>query len=160
MAHDLIPCETRADDTAPSAMAGAVVIVCTTCRARTVDEDGSTRYGERVGAAVNERLCAALRDQGLAPSVAVTGAACMAGCGRPCAIAIQAPGKAGYLFGSIETDEEISAIATFAGQYLELADGWCSSLQRPEALKGKTLARLPAPVVAFPLSMANAEIVE
>jgi predicted metal-binding protein len=41
-----------------------------------------------------------------------------------------------------------------------LADGWCSSLQRPEALKGKTLARLPAPVVAFPLSMANAEIVE
>jgi predicted metal-binding protein len=133
-------------------VAGVIVTVCNTCRARDVQEDGSIAYGERLGATITSGLVAALRARGLAGEVALAEVGCMAGCGRPCAVAVQAPGKAGYLFGDIATETEIDAIATFAGQHLALEDGWCSSLQRPAALKNKTLARLPAPLSLPPLA--------
>jgi predicted metal-binding protein len=135
-----------------SGSARAIVTVCKTCRARHVDEDGNTQYGDRVGEDVSRRLADELRMRSLDELVALAEISCMSGCGRPCSVAVQAPGKAGYLFGDIETDEDIAAIAAFAGQHIDLEDGWCSSLQRPDALKRKTLARLPAPLPVPPLA--------
>lgn len=111
------------------------ITVCTTCR------DPQTR--EQPGLHLIETLSAALAGDGAAP-FEVAGAACMAGCSHPCTVAYQAEGKASYLFGDIEPARDAATLLAFARQYAELDDGWCSSLQRPEGLKGKTLARMPA----------------
>ena len=160
MGSDLTSSIIGHDDPARSGTASAIVTVCKTCRARHVDEDGATHYGERVGEDVSRRLAEALRALDLDGRVALADVGCMAGCGRPCSVAVQAVGKAGYLFGDIVTDEEVAAIAAFAGQHIDLEDGWCSSLQRPEALKRKTLARLPAPLPLPPLAGALREAAE
>lgn len=68
---------------------------------------------------------------------------CMAGCGRPLTVAFSAPGKASYLFGDIEPDRDTFHLLDFASFYRSLPDGWCNERQRPRALAGKTLARIP-----------------
>lgn len=69
--------------------------------------------------------------------------ACMAGCERPMTVGLQAPGKAQYLFGDIQTDKDLTALAEFARQYRDTPDGWTSASDRPPALLTKTLSRLP-----------------
>ena len=68
---------------------------------------------------------------------------CMAGCDMPRTVGFQAIGKAQYLFGPIETDEDIAALVEFAAQYCASADGWSTATERPRALYNKTLSRLP-----------------
>ena len=67
----------------------------------------------------------------------------MAGCSRPLTVGFQAPGKAAYLFGSIDARADAGDLVRFAKLYASLADGWCNSGQRPAGLVGKTLARIP-----------------
>lgn len=69
---------------------------------------------------------------------------CMAGCERPATVGFQAADKASYLFGNIESQADFNALAEFAHQYQQSADGWTSASERPFALYRKTLARLPA----------------
>ncbi len=68
----------------------------------------------------------------------------MAGCARPCTVAFQASGKATYLFGDIDPADDVGPLVTFAQLYETSADGWTRSGERPPALAGKTLARVPA----------------
>jgi predicted metal-binding protein len=69
---------------------------------------------------------------------------CMAGCERPATVGFQAAGKATYLFGDIESPDDIRALAQFAQQYLTSDTGWTCAGDRPAALYDKTLARIPA----------------
>ena len=69
---------------------------------------------------------------------------CMAGCDNPATVGFQATGKATYVFGDIEGDKDIAALATFAHQYQQSETGWTSATERPVALSTKTLARIPA----------------
>lgn len=69
---------------------------------------------------------------------------CMAGCDRPRTVGFQATGKAQYLFGDIQTKADVEALAQFALQYQNTADGWTNATDRPPALLTKTLSRLPA----------------
>ena len=68
---------------------------------------------------------------------------CMAGCAHPTTVGFQAPGKAQYLFGDIETQTDIQALAEFAQQFQNSTDGWTSATDRPRALYRKTLSRMP-----------------
>lgn len=67
----------------------------------------------------------------------------MAGCARPTTVGFQAVGKAQYLFGGIQTSRDVEALAEFAHQYQNSADGWTNATDRPRALISKTLSRLP-----------------
>ncbi|MFA3916295.1 DUF1636 family protein [Ruegeria hyattellae] len=58
-------------------------------------------------------------------------------------VGFQAVGKAQYLFGDIESAEDIEALAEFAQQYHDSSDGWTRATDRPETLFTKTLSRLP-----------------
>lgn len=113
------------------------IIVCSLCR--------ESATGLRSG----EDLCADLRSRLSAPGnpaldYAIETVDCMAGCARPLTVAVQANGKASYLFGSIDRGTDAGALVEFARLYISLADGWCNSGQRPPRLAGKTLARIPA----------------
>jgi predicted metal-binding protein len=69
---------------------------------------------------------------------------CLAGCESSPTVGFQAHEKATYLFGKIQTPEDIQGIADFAHQYCASENGWTNSTQRPRALRDKTLARIPA----------------
>ena len=69
--------------------------------------------------------------------------ACMAGCERAMTVGFQAPGKAQYLFGDIQSPADLSALAEFAHQFRDSEDGWTSASTRPLALYTKTLSRMP-----------------
>ncbi|WP_170329752.1 DUF1636 family protein [Ruegeria arenilitoris] len=68
---------------------------------------------------------------------------CMAGCDRPITVGFQAVGKAQYLFGDIQTSQDVDALADFARQFHASGDGWTNATDRPRALFNKTLARMP-----------------
>ncbi len=118
------------------------ITVCTDCRITGTP----CRPGLELLARLNDSL-AALK-QPLDQDFSVAGTACMAGCTRPCTIAFQASGKATYLFGDITPDQDIDDLIAFAGIYAGLADGMTREAQRPRGLNGKTIARLPAAVLA------------
>ena len=81
------------------------IAVCLSCRPK----GGAVRPGpDLVG-----RLRAALAEDDDLAAFDVSGAACMAGCTRPCTVAYHAPGKASYLIGGL-TSEETGALVEFA----------------------------------------------
>lgn len=121
------------------------ITICTSCKDKTT--------GHRPGAELISTLRAALAEQGDVDAYSVTGAACMAGCDRPCTVAFHGQGKASYLFGDIareDADRDIADLVEFARSYALLADGWCSSVDRPGRLRKSTLARIPATLFVAP----------
>lgn len=122
------------------------ITICVSCRHKTDDADGGCRPGRRL----IERLRAAIDLAGdtIGADFEITGTACMAGCERPCTVAYFGSRKATYLFGDIDADANIDDLVAFARQYASLDDGWCASTSRPKGLSGKTLARVPAAILA------------
>ncbi len=118
------------------------ITVCTSCR-----KAGSE---VRPGFELIERLRGAIDRAGAALPEAfdISGVACMAGCDRPCTVAYQCATKATYLFGDIDPDTDVDDLVAFARHYAFLADGWCSSVDRPGKLRNCTLARVPAATMA------------
>ena len=84
----------------------------------------------------------------LSDDFSLEGSVCMAGCERPCTVAFQATAKATYLFGDIEDAADIGALVSFARLYRDRPDGLTRESERPRALGGKTLARIPAAIVS------------
>ncbi|WP_170571860.1 DUF1636 family protein [Ruegeria atlantica] len=102
------------------------LLICSTCKG----EDNA------------DALCQALAAK-LPSGFALRKIACMAGCAHPTTVGFQASGKAQYLFGDIETEQDIKALVEFAGQFRLSEDGWTSATDRPPQLFEKTLSRLP-----------------
>lgn len=103
------------------------ILICSTCKG-----EGKAR---KLRAALAERV---------SKRFALRAIDCMAGCARPITVGLQGPGKTQYLFGEIETEADVEAIACFARQFLASETGWCKASERPKRLCNKTLARLPA----------------
>jgi predicted metal-binding protein len=73
----------------------------------------------------------------------------MALCKYPCAIAVMGQGKRTYLFGDLPVEpEQITATAAtvldYARQYHAHPEGIVPYAERPELLRSRTLAVLPA----------------
>lgn len=123
------------------------IIVCTSCKGKTPE----TRPGQALIEGLRVALNSTPREQtgpgggeGLDATFEVTGVACMAGCGSPCTVAFQAEDKAFYLFGKLDPARDVPGLVEFARLYSERADGWSNSTERPDSLRSKTLARIPA----------------
>ena len=114
------------------------VIVCTTCR-----RPGTERSAQADGQHLLQAIEAALGDA--AAPLRVRGTACMSGCSRACTVALQAAGKASYLFGELPPDAETAAqVLTCARLHAISTDGHLDRAARPERLRNGILARLPA----------------
>ncbi|MEP4036393.1 MULTISPECIES: DUF1636 domain-containing protein [unclassified Pseudophaeobacter] len=103
------------------------ILICTSCK----------------GGGEANKLRAALAER-VSERFTLRAVDCMAGCDHPIAVGLQGPGKTQYLFGEIEAQDDIEAIACFAEQFLASETGWSNASQRPQRLYNKTLARLPA----------------
>ena len=126
------------------------ITICTSCRHKGTEC--------RPGYELIDRLRRAIAQAGDAVPEAfeISGVACMAGCDRPCTVAYHATRKATYLFGDIDPDTDIDDLVAFARQYAYLHDGWCASVDRPGKLRGATLARVPAAIMAVETVEARA----
>ncbi|MEL6435419.1 MAG: DUF1636 domain-containing protein [Pseudomonadota bacterium] len=121
------------------------ISVCVKCRQPEAYRETIMRSRPQpVGLEIIDGLREALSGRSSADLFELETVECMAGCDRPCTVAYHAAGKATYLFGDIVPGDTVEALADFADQYAALDDGWCSSTERPKALAGKTLARVPA----------------
>jgi len=118
------------------------ITICTSCK----HKGGTCRPGYEL----IERLRAAIDAAGdtITEQFEISGTACMAACDHPCTVAYHSTRKATYLFGDIETGQDIDDLVAFARQYAILGDGWCSSVDRPGRLRTHTLARVPSMMLA------------
>lgn len=118
------------------------ITICTSCKHK-----GETC---RLGYELIELLRAAVHAAGdtISEEFEISGAACMVGCAPSCTIAYHSTRKATYLFGGIDTVQDIDDLVSFARQYAVLADGWSSSVDRPGKQRTQTLARVPAMILA------------
>ncbi len=103
-----------------------ILLICSTCN----------------GALPADAMCDTLTGK-LPAGFAVRTVDCMAGCSQPTTVGFQAVGKAQYLFGDIQTLDDVEALTEFAQQYHDSANGWTNATDRPHALFTKTLSRMP-----------------
>jgi predicted metal-binding protein len=115
------------------------LVICTTCRKTGTD----CRLGFELLQSLN-RAADLGRAAGLPEDFGVSGTACLSGCSRPCTVAFVADGKTSYLFGDIDPQENLDALVEFAKLYRVREDGMTRFNERPGALRGKCLARIPS----------------
>ena len=115
------------------------LILCTTCRQTGTD----CRPGLRLLQSLDQAADLG-RSAGLPEEFGISGTACLSGCTRPCTVAFVAEGKTTYLFGDIDPAEDLDALVAFARLYQAQEDGMTGFRERPDALRGKCLARVPS----------------
>ena len=115
-------------------LSDTTIFVCTSCqRTGVARPDDAARSGEILHVA----LVAANPDHRI---VAVS---CMNNCLNGCTVAFGAPGKWAYVFGDIEPDMPIDELLAIADFHAQSTDGQVPWGKRPEALKRKTISRIP-----------------
>jgi predicted metal-binding protein len=128
-----------------------VLFVCTVC-GKNPDAEITQRAGEKLIKQV-QHLHQALD---LGERFLIRPVKCMGVCGRPCAIAFVAAGKFTYLFGDLPSDgSELSAATVLdcMGQYCDHPEGLLPYRERPELLRDRIIAKIPAlPQGALPSS--------
>jgi predicted metal-binding protein len=118
------------------------IFVCTTCGK---NQQNCQSNGDRLLAQL-QRLHQAWS---LQTTVSVQAVTCMGVCEQDCAIALVSPGKRTYLFGNLPADEAriestAAAVLDCASQYHANPEGALAYRDRPELLKTRVLARIPA----------------
>jgi predicted metal-binding protein len=68
---------------------------------------------------------------------------CMSQCKRPCVVAFSHPEKFTYLFGDLGPDSDAAAVLDAFELYASRDDGFMERFERPEALRGGILGRVP-----------------
>lgn len=123
-----------------------ILFVCTTCASQYQDRK---KIGESGGERLIAQLENAMQDWELASEFSLQPVQCLSTCSHACAIAFMAEDKLTYLFGDLPIAEtQITSTATTvldcAAQYHAHPEGLLSYKERPELLKNKVMARIPA----------------
>lgn len=107
------------------------LLVCSTCQR----DDGSA--GEECA-----RARAVLDQAGIAADVAEF--ACLGGCDTPRSIAVQAAGRASYVFSGLGAAWPDGDLAAFCHLYLNAPDGWIEDARPAGQLRFHLRARVPS----------------
>ncbi len=121
---------------------GALLHVCTTCRAGQEPASQEPASGCAVpGAALHARLAALLA---LRPNALVTlrEAKCLSNCDRGCSAAIASPGKWSYLLGGLGADQA-EDLLEYAAIYAASSNGVVMPSRRPMSLRDVVHGRIP-----------------
>ncbi|WP_271947977.1 DUF1636 domain-containing protein [Ruegeria faecimaris] len=86
----------------------------------------------------------ALKRAGLTDQVEVSEHACFSGCAEPTALAIQAQGRASYVFSGVDVVADAADIAETCRTYLNSPQGWIEDARPCGRLRMCLRARIPA----------------
>lgn len=114
------------------------VWVCVTCKKR----DGDVILNPRAGEQMYDAL-SLIHD----PRVQLKQVSCLNACAQSCAIAIQEPGKFGYIFGLCHPGadgEHVQQFTQLMDVYEASKTGEMKKITRPDAFKHNAVARIPA----------------
>ncbi|GAB5468268.1 MAG: DUF1636 domain-containing protein [Rhodospirillales bacterium] len=117
----------------------SVLRICVTCRR---DRETAVADEQRDGA----RLYRALevdRPRLAAAGVDLEEVRCVSGCKRACTAVLSAAEKWSYVLCDIDGEVEREDLIDYALRYAAAEDGQIPWRERPEALRRKTLARIP-----------------
>lgn len=120
---------------------GTSIVVCSTCKFK-ADQPFSAS-NER-GGAVFYRHVKAAAETLETTVISVEPMACLFACSQHCTVHLRAPGKFGYVLANFEpTPSSAQALAEFAKQYDQSAEGIVPYKDWPEGVKGHFLVRIP-----------------
>ena len=124
-----------------------ILWVCNTCRAGMPLAEGEVPPGAHLHAALARLVDAA----GEAAPVQLRPVQCLSVCSQGCAVAIQAPGKWGYLLGGLTVGHAADLLA-YGATYAGSKTGTVLPSRRPASLAQPALGRIPAlPLPVLPL---------
>lgn len=133
------------DGCAPELEPDTELIVCETCGSAEQETHGRTR-GEHLIAQLTE----AMQHTPPARPIALSSTRCLWSCSRSCAVHLRSPGRVGYVIGSLEPNaEHARALLDYAALYAATPDGAVPLKQRPAALRGHFVCRIPPPSSAL-----------
>jgi len=98
--------------------------------------------GPRVGALMLDALAPVLRAQ--APEMKLRPVQCLGVCKRPATVAVSAADGYTFVFGDLEPQSAPAAIAAFVQSYRGVDYGFVPWIERPELLRSRLVARIPA----------------
>lgn len=118
------------------------ITVCDTCKREGWSEETHERtHGEEMAELIESRAEGA---EGAAVRVRRT--SCFMNCKGGCNVAVQAEGKIAYVLGGFEPGPAAAdAIVEYAGLHARSASGMVPFKERPEAVKGHFVSRVPPP---------------
>ncbi len=120
--------------------------VCVRCNFTKTEEE---KNGVRGGTQLYENILKKMEKSPPKDHFAVEAAGCMGACGSACAIAFQAPGKTGWIFGGLNPRFSVPSILDFAEKYLADPQGKVPYIERPPELAAGLIARM------FPMGSAT-----
>jgi predicted metal-binding protein len=124
--------------TSVSRLASHALSVCIRCKPTDWRGPDDARPGARLAEAIE--LEAARRGVDLS---VLRDVRCMSQCKRPCVVAFSHPEKFTYLFGDLDPARDAAAILDAFELYAARGDGFMERFERPEALRGGILGRVP-----------------
>ena len=113
-----------------------IISVCVTCRLSGSDEV------RRIGEIMDEALRPAMASE--ATGAVVRAVQCLGVCNRPVTVAVSAPNGYTFVFGGLDPSTGPEAIAQFVRLYRGADYGFVPRPQRPELLRSRLVARIPA----------------
>ena len=114
-------------------MAKDILYLCETCRPENHD-DSLPRPGAVLLAEMQEKF---------GENLDIRGVKCLLQCDNPCAVSMSNANKFSYLLAGIESQDMDSLHQLFLA-YQKSADGYVPFKERPQMLRPKIIARLPA----------------
>ena len=113
---------------------GAILYVCTTCKAGEPVPEGDPRPGAQ--------LHAALTAEPAPEGVRIVGVECLSACNTGCAVSLSKPGAWSYVYGRLTLDD-VPAILEGAAKYAATTDGIVPWRERPTVFRKQSIARIP-----------------
>jgi predicted metal-binding protein len=121
------------------------MFVCQSCAGKW--QDGK-QVGPSGGSLLYTELVNSLAKDELVNELEIRGVNCLGACGRPCAIALAAPGKSTYLFGDLSPTDSLAEVSVSILEctrlYLSKPDGVMKWTERPERLKKGLIGTIPS----------------
>ncbi len=118
--------------------------VCVYCKARPAETALDTKIDPdyRPGSVLHARLQEKIAEKNLPVRLHI--AECFSVCKKACTVCVSAPNKWSYVIGDLDADQAVDDLLTYAERYANSQDGRVPVAERPPAVVGKFIARVPA----------------
>ena len=110
------------------------IVICTTCEP----------VGGVDGKGFAARVVEAIDDDGAPPGIVVDQVECMGACAEPMALALQAEGRASYLFSGLNPTTDVTDVLATCRVFLSSPRGWITDARPCGRLRDRLRARIPA----------------